>query len=247
MPSKREASRRHAQHYLDVLRAANNYYEQGGINIQTALSRLDDNWGQIQQGQLWVAASAEEDENAAMMCSLFPVVGAELLVLRQDVNGRIRWLEAALPIARHLGQKKTESSCLGNLGVAYSDQGQNEAAIDYHKQALEILQTLGDKQGESAQLGNLGTACESLGQYQQAAEYHQRALVIAREIGDKRGQGIHLNNLGNIYIHLGEYSHAMEHLQEAITLARESGDRRGESNRLGNLGSIYLWTRQLAC
>ena len=45
---------------------------------------------------------------------------------------------------------------MGNLGIAYKDLGQVEAAIGCYQQALGIAREIGHRRGESADLTNLG-------------------------------------------------------------------------------------------
>jgi tetratricopeptide (TPR) repeat protein len=148
-------------------------------------------------------------------------------------------LRAGLASARALDDRQDEGNRLGNLGLAYSDLGQVERAIDYHQQALEIAREIGDRRGEGARLGNLGIAYAVLGQVERAIEYYEQALEIAREIGDRRGEGADLGNLGLAYYILGQVERAIEYYEQALEISREIGDRRGEGDDLGNLGNAY--------
>jgi NADH dehydrogenase len=47
---------------------------------------------------------------------------------------------------------------LGNLGLAYSDIGELQKAVEYHEQSLTYSRKLGDRGSESGDLGNLGIA-----------------------------------------------------------------------------------------
>ncbi len=67
-------------------------------------------------------------------------------------------------IAKEIGDRQGEGADLGNLGLAYSDLGQVEKAIEYYEQALVIFKKIGDRRGEGADLGNLGLAYSDLGQ-----------------------------------------------------------------------------------
>jgi tetratricopeptide (TPR) repeat protein len=135
--------------------------------------------------------------------------------------------------------RKTHGAVLGNLGLAYSNLGQVEKAIEYHEDALAIAREIGDRRTEGNVLGNLGNAYSDLGQVEKAIEYHEDALVIAREIGDRRGEGADLGSLGLAYSNLGQVEKAIEYHEDALVISREIGDRRGEGNRLGNLGNAY--------
>ena len=77
--------------------------------------------------------------------------------------------------------RRGEGNALGNLGLAYSDLGEYQKAIEYYEQALEIAREIGDKQGEGNALCNLGVAYDFLGEYQKAIKYHTQYLEIARK------------------------------------------------------------------
>jgi tetratricopeptide (TPR) repeat protein len=160
-----------------------------------------------------------------------------------DLRGYwVEWvtaLQAGLAAARGLGHRRDERAFLGILGIAYSDLGQVERAIEYYQQALAIAREIGDRHGEGNHLGNLGIAYSDLGQVERAIEYHEQAMAIAREIGDRRGEGNHLGNLGIAYSDLGQVERAVEYYQQALAIYREIGDRRGEALHSWNLGLLY--------
>ncbi|NAS89575.1 hypothetical protein C4E24_07580, partial [ANME-1 cluster archaeon AG-394-G21] len=56
----------------------------------------------------------------------------------------IEYYEQALAIAREIGDRRGEGNSLGNLGLAYSDLGQEEKAIEYYEQALAIGKEIKD-------------------------------------------------------------------------------------------------------
>ena len=85
-----------------------------------------------------------------------------------------------------LDDLQSHSVVLGNLGNAYSDLGQVEKAIEYHKQALVIAKEIGDRRNEGLWLGNLGNAYSHLGQVEKAIDYNEQALVIGKKIKDPR-------------------------------------------------------------
>ncbi|MBN1513069.1 MAG: tetratricopeptide repeat protein [Phycisphaerae bacterium] len=234
------ARRRHAGHYLQVLRTANQLYLAGGDQFTAGLAVFDLERPNIEAGQTWSAAQAAEDDEAARLCSSYPGVGVHCLALRQHPrHERIPWLEAAVQAARRLEDRKAEGVHLGNLGTAYTDLGEVRRAIEFHEQQLVIVREIGDRRGEGADLGNLGLAHAALGGVRRAIEFHEQALVIDREIGDRRGEGADLGNLGIAYMAVGEVRRAIECHEKALAIDHEIGDRRGEGADLGNLGTAY--------
>jgi tetratricopeptide (TPR) repeat protein len=228
-----------AEHFLGVLRAADELYLKGGTSLQLAFKMFDADWGNIQAGQSWAADHAEDDDDAARICAEYPRAGIYVLELRRPVREQIRWRESGLAAARQREDKLLEGIHLGNLGLAYADLGEARCAIEFYEQALLIDREIGYRHGEGADLANLGNAFKSLGETHRAIELYEQALIIGREIGDRRGEGNALGGLGSAYTSLGETRRAIEFYEQRIALAREIKDLRGECNVLGNLGLAY--------
>jgi tetratricopeptide (TPR) repeat protein len=233
------AERRHAEHYLAVLRRASALYKKGGASVLQGLRQFDAEWPNIQAGQVWAVAHSQDDGPAAVLCKDYSDVGAYCLALRLHPREWIRWLVAALAASRQIGDRRSEGRALGNLGLAYADLGEFRLAIELYEQRLDIAREISDRRGESATLSNLGNSYVNLGKVRRAIEFHKQALAISREIGDRRGEGNDLNNLGLAYANLAEVRRAIEFYEQALAIAREIGARRSEGNALGNLGLAY--------
>jgi tetratricopeptide (TPR) repeat protein len=233
------AQKRHAGHYLEVMRGADALYKKGGESVTQGLALFDLEVTNIRVGHDWVVAHQQDDNSTAEWCWRYPHAGVFCLGLRQHPGERIRWLEPALAAARRLKRRDWEGVALGNLGIACGKLGEYRRAIEYHEQDLRIAREIGDHQGEGNALGNLGLAYDSLGEYRRAIEYQEQRLKIAREIGDRQGEGQTLGNLGLAYFSLTEYRRAIEYHEQDLRIAREIGDRLGEGNALGNLGLAY--------
>src|SRR5208283_1697260 len=84
-----EASLRHTQHYLEVLRSADGLYEKGGDLLMSGLALFDLERGNIEAGQTWAKESAANDHAAAAICNAYPDSGAYCLYLRLKPRERI--------------------------------------------------------------------------------------------------------------------------------------------------------------
>jgi tetratricopeptide (TPR) repeat protein len=232
--AREPAQQRHAEHYQELLRKANELFLRGGDHLSNGLILFDADWTNIQIGQKWAKINAFKSLEIAEICSNFAGTG-NVLNLRLHPLRNIEWLEAALVAARKTKNQNAEGVHLGNLGLAYYALGQTDKAIEYHDQALKIAREIGDRRNEGNQLGNLGIAYKDLGQPGKAIEYHEQALKIAREIRDRRGEGADLGNLGNAYKDLGQPGKAIEYHEQALKISREIGDRQGEGAWLFNM------------
>ncbi|HWS88156.1 MAG TPA: tetratricopeptide repeat protein [Pyrinomonadaceae bacterium] len=231
--------RRYAGHYLTVLAECDKLYLQGGEGVKSGLARYDAERQNVETGQAWACLHSGADEAVARQCSSYPLVGVNVLDLRQHPREDILWLEAGLAAARRLNDRTAEARHLGNLGVTCAVLGETRRAIDYCEQALVVLREVGDRSGESRVLGNLGISYKNLGETHRAIELYEQRLAIARELGDRRGEAVALSSLGNAYLRLDEVRRSIEFHEQALAISREIGDRRGEGQDLGNLGSAY--------
>ena len=236
---KDDSHRRHAEHFLKVLRSADFFYKKGGQESRRGLSLFDREWSNIRAGQAWAAGSFHSARKSAEICSRYPNAGAYCLVLRQHPKESIQWREVGLMAARYSKNRAAEGRHLAVLGLAYADLGETRRAIEFHEQYLAITREVGDRLGEGTAFGNLGNAYATLGEIQRAIEFHKQCLTIAREVGDRLREGGTLGNLGLAYASLGETRYAIEFYEQQLAITREIGDRSGEGRALGNLGRAY--------
>ncbi len=232
------AERRHAIHYGRVLAQANTWYLEGGDKAMAGLALFDQERANVEAGQAWAAAHADDDE-AARLCSAYAGASWAIRQLRQTAPDDLAWTEAALRAARRLKNQQHESVHLGNLGLAYAAQGQPHRAMDYHEQALKIDRALGDRYGEGQSLGNLGLAYAALNQPGRALELFTQHLAITREQGDRRGEANALGNIALAYAALNRTGEALKAYDQVLGLMRAIGNRHGEGNTLTLLA--HLW------
>ena len=242
---KSENKCRHAVHYVNVLWACLELYNQAGKGLTAGLGMFDLERDNIEAGQAWAAAASPDNGRAMALCSAYPLAGMEVLALRLHPRKLIDWHLAALTAARLLKDREAEGSHLGNLGIVYVRLGNLSEAIQCHMRQLDIAREIGDRRDEGNALCNLGVAYAEVGDLQKAIECHKQDLAIARENGDQRSEGNALGNIGLVYTGLGDLETAIECHEQNLVLARETGDRQGEANALGNLGMAHALSDDL--
>lgn len=242
----------HAEHYKNALSAANAFYHRGGNNSIASLMLIDYEWTNIQAGQAWSVSimngqinqskhgeASAECTAALRLANSYPNAGFLVLDLYLHPYEQIHWLEAAIVAAQQLKDRKMECTHLGNLGLAYLDQGDYLQAIEFLELSLGISREINDQHGECADLSNLGIAYKNIGNFRCAIEFYEQALPIARKIRDLRSEGAILGNLGVANAALGETYKAIEFFEQHLAISIKNGDLRGESDALGNLGLAY--------
>jgi tetratricopeptide (TPR) repeat protein len=133
--------------------------------------------------------------------------------------------QQSLAIAKEIGDRRGEGTCLGNLGLTYRSLEQYQTAIEHQQQWLAIAREIGDRSGEANSLGGLGNVYFSLRQYQPAIECHQQSLAIAREIGDHSVEANALFNSGLVLVNLGQLQDARSNYQAARALYDAMGQK----------------------
>jgi tetratricopeptide (TPR) repeat protein len=235
--------RRHAEHYLSRLAAADDLYAKGGENVLSGLRLFDRERRNIEAGQAWATENAANDVTAARLCVRYPYDGTYVLSLRHHPRQRITWLDTAVGAARQIKDQRGESNALNILGLAYRHLGETGRSIEHHEQALAIARQAKDKdkRGECNILNNLGLAYRDCGEFERAIEHHEEALKIAQDIKYRTGEGNALGNIGLSYVDLGKPDRAIDYYQQVLGISRqETGDRKSESTALANLGLAYV-------
>lgn len=129
--------------------------------------------------------------------------------------------------------------CLCSQGVAHTNLGEIQQAIDSYEQALLIFQQERNRAGECACLGNLGSCYDRIGQLIDSISYTEQALVIAQEIGYKDYEGSLLGHLGIRYQSLGQLARAIEYHEKSLAIARLVNNQISLEGETHNLASCY--------
>jgi tetratricopeptide (TPR) repeat protein len=174
------------------------------------------------------------------LIQLFAINTSRYLGQRREVQ-QMDWLEMGLQSSRALADQKEEARFLNEIGMVYSDLGDNSLALEYYQQALvlSIRRAVEDRGGEATTLNNIGSVYSDLGENGKALEYYEQALSIRRAVGDRGSEASTLSNIGHVYSDLGEPDKALEYYEQALSIRRAVEDRGGEASTLSNIGRVY--------
>ena len=172
---------RHAEYYVDVVEAANDWYKERRTKFQHIgwqIASLE--WANIKAGQKWASALANQDKRAAELCIAF----SKLQYLPSEPHEIIFWEETAVTAAQLLNQREEEKDALLKLGNVYAGLEETHIAIKFYERVLRIASDIGDRKGEGNALWKISLSLKKLGDRAQSFVYANAALKIFEEIED---------------------------------------------------------------
>lgn len=145
------------------------------------------------------------------------------------------WFKSALELSDH-SHSGEKSVWLGSLGLALSELGQFEQAINYYQKAYLEADLNGDLLTMSICRGSEGNIWFEQGQYEKAFALYEEAQSLANAVLDRRREGIWLGNQGVSLARLEKFDEAIELLDKALFIARELSDLPTAAAHLDSLG-----------
>ncbi|MEU7412294.1 BTAD domain-containing putative transcriptional regulator [Streptomyces sp. NPDC042638] len=127
---------------------------------------------------------------------LFPFVQRSGRVAEMEVLG-----QAALGVARRLGDPAAEAYALGDLAALHFLTGRQNDALALTDRALEIWARLGTASRIRRCLNNRGLLLEGLGRFEESGEALRQSLAYSRLLNDPYGEAVTRSHLGNLYEH----------------------------------------------
>lgn len=210
----------HAAHYTKVAGEGNRIHLEG--DEVAGLALFDRERTQIECA--WQALVKRTDAPADNTLILLVSCVYYAIDLRFQARDFIAWQESQLHASRRVGDRRSASYALGNLGIAHRDLGDWRTAIQYFEQSLAVSREIGDLLSEGEDLGNLGISHGALDELRTAIGYFEQSLEIARKLGNRRGAGTALWYTAMSYHFLGERPEALQCAEMALTIREAMND-----------------------
>ena len=156
----------------------------------------------------------------------------------EGFRGAIANWKEALKLFRAEGNGRGEG-ILYFIGLAYSQLGEKQKALEYYSQSLSLARGEGSSIDEATSLTGIGLVYSQLGEKQKALEYYSQSLPLSRSVGDLQQEGITLYHIGLVYDDLGEKQKALEYYSQSLRVSQSIGDRLQEGITLNNIGLVY--------
>lgn len=190
--------------------------------------------GAIEKYKQAVALAQESGERSAEMMPrvwmgvFYALLGQAPIALEQN--------EAAMKIARELGDRAAEAQILDNFGRVYASADVPKS-LDYFTQALNLRNEIGARSETTTSLSGIGSAYIKTGKYEKAIEIFNQAIEIYRETENESGAAQMSINLAVAYGYLGEHQKAIETYQKALAFYRKTKISIVEVTLLSNIGT----------
>lgn len=180
------------------------------------------------------AARRGWDELAWQLCeSLW-----ELLLHRKHYRFWISSHEVGVAAAHRCGDLTAESRLRCQLGRAYLDLHDFDAAERECLRAAELARTAGSRHNESVAVNQLGIAAQGRGDIDTAIGYFDESLRIEDELGIPRGVALRHRRIGEALSEARRDEQAVERLTRAREMFAELSDQKGEAMTLVALARI---------
>lgn len=147
--------------------------------------------------------------------------------------------EAALADAHDRGDLRLKAWLLNQLGYIYSDQRDNQRAIDAFEQALAADHVHDDPDIQVTALTGLCIVHRFTGQCTEAIEFGHKGLAIARRTGLRAKESRLLQNMGAAYGRLHRHDEQLSVLQQALAIRCDLGHRDGEADSRTQLAAVH--------
>jgi class 3 adenylate cyclase len=133
--------------------------------------------------------------------------------------------QKSLEVFESLGNKKGIANILSNIGVVYSNSGEDTRSIEYHLKSLKVSEEIGDRMRIATSLNNIGGVyTNNPATIDNALQYYHRALPIFEEIDYSYGVGTITANIGEIFVNREQYDSALYYLEISLNAYEGSID-----------------------
>ena len=228
--ARSQASLHHAQHYLELLFAADADMRSGHEPL-AALALLDREWLHVRAAIAYVCARGAQDAAAGDLC-MRAADAAAVLRLRLAPAERMSWYQTALSLAQARGDVRGQGRVLAALARAHQELGDPQRSRETAEAAIALAPRHGDQVTEAHAWVALGDAHHALGDAGAAIEAAARGLELARAHDGAEEEALAQVVLAWGYYVLGEHARAVEHAEAALPISEDIGDRSLESTAL---------------
>ncbi|KAI8503650.1 hypothetical protein Bbelb_186210 [Branchiostoma belcheri] len=143
------------------------------------------------------------------------------------------------------------AALLANIGLCWSDLGNQGKAISYHEQSLKMMKAIYGETTEhpdiASSLNNIGKSWYDLGDQRKAISYYEQSLKMRKAIYGETTPHPHiassLNNIGTCWSELGDQVKAISYYEQSLKMRKaiygETTPHPHIASSLNNIGTCW--------
>jgi predicted ATPase len=201
-------------------------------NVYETQGRFDEAWEWLQKGLEELAG--EQVIEAARIY----IWGGLILQRKGQPQEAMEWCQRGIAIAEQLEVQHEQALGHNLAGLIQRVLGENELALEAHKQSLATYEAEGYIPGVERASSNLGVVYQTLENWAQATECFERSRELSERIGEVFRLAAAYINLGEVHRLQGHLDQAMDWYGQGQTLAKNHGMSQVQGIALMNMGAV---------
>lgn len=153
-----------------------------------------------------------------------------------ELPHQIELRSRAREIWKRLGERRREAEACFQIGSAWFSLGDDEKAVDHHREAARIWSAAGNREEQARAFYEMAKAERRRERLAEARQAFDRGLALAT---DPATRMFLLHGRGNLQTDLGDFLAGTRDLRASLVLARSLGNAWSEANTLNDLGFAY--------
>ena len=126
------------------------------------------------------------------------------------------------------------------IGIAASELGNQQRALECFQRSLEFSERNNDTQEQMRALIYIGNVYRSLGSFEAALQNYNRCLLLCDTYGARYSKASALQNIGMVYIIQNKFDDALRRFQECMGECEVIGDTLMKAMTLRNIGEAFI-------
>jgi len=198
-------------------------------------------FGQPNEIHQWLETVLALDIPAAARARALGLMGYVLAFMQIDYRHAVRYYEQALSLWQELGESRSVSDIMCQMGTLMMEQGDYIRSTILHEESLSIREKMGDEDGAIGIRESLGVVLMRQGELARAQQIFRESLSWWQTRGETLATAFALNYLGATSLYQGNYEQSRLMHEQALALWQTAGDTRGVSAALNALGPVALY------
>jgi len=149
------------------------------------------------------------------------------------------YLEKGISLYEKTGNKQGKARSLRNLGLAFSDNGELDKAIEFYKMSYDTSMSIDNKRDSIHPLAYIAYVYLKKGQLDESANYVNQRLKLSNSLKYQYGIFSSIYFLGNLSFLKGKIKNSLKLYKETMEICVEIGNDKFHGLSAMNIGACY--------